>query len=128
MPNIQLKDVCGFKVWASMLVNRDDNYFVNDANVFIDFLGEGDSSYLVINVKTGTSSSIEYVFLAADEKNEEKSIVLIFDFLKTVGYSLHELLLWLANADYRATEIGNRVYVGGVTIGCEHTGIESPSI
>lgn len=111
-----------------MLVNRDDNYFVNDANVFIDFLGEGDSSYLVINVKTGTSSSIEYVFLAADEENEEKSIVLIFDFLKTVNYSLHGLLLWLSNAQYRHTEIGNRVYTGGITISCERTGIEFPSI
>lgn len=127
MSNIQLKDVCGFKVWASMLVS-DDNNFVDDANAFIDFLGEGDSSYLVINVKTGTNSSIEYVFLAADEENEKRSIILIFDFLKIVNYSLHELLLWLANADYRATEIGNRVYVGGITISCEHTGTESPSI
>ena len=93
MPDHQLKDVCGFKVWSLMLINNDDNFAVPDANTFIDFHGEGDGTYLVINVKTSKTSSIEYVFLAADEANEKKAIILIFDFLKTVNYSLHELLL-----------------------------------
>ncbi len=125
MPDLQLKDVCGFKVWALVLVNNDDNFAVPDANTFIDFHGEGDGTYLVINVKTSKTSSIEYVFLAADEANEGKSIILIFDFLKTVNYSLHELLLWLANAEYKPTEIGNRIYIGDITISCDHVGTES---
>jgi hypothetical protein len=72
IPDCQLKDVCGFKVWALMLINNDDNFAVPDANTFIDFHGEGDGTYLVINVKTSKTSSIEYVFLAADEANEKK--------------------------------------------------------
>ena len=102
-----------------MLINRDENYAITDANTLIDFLGEGDSTYLVINLKTSANASIEYVFLAADEANEQKSIILIFEFLKTVNYSLQELLLWLSNAKYQPTEIGNRVYIDGITISCE---------
>jgi hypothetical protein len=116
MPELALKDAEGFKVWATMLVNNDESYMVPDANAQIDFFGQGDGSYLVINIYTSETSAVEYVFLAADEKDEGKAIVLIFDFLKTVNYSFHELLVWLENDNYLPAKIGNRVYAGGITI------------
>jgi hypothetical protein len=62
------------------------------------------ASYLVINVYTSAASAIVYVFLADDEKDEGKAIIPIFKFLKTVNYSLHELLIWLSKWHRRACE------------------------
>lgn len=119
IPSFRLNDIVGFRVWAEMLVNNHEDYTISDVDTAIDFFGEDEAMYLVINVYTSETSAVEYVFLAADEANRGKTVELIFDFLKTVNYSLHELLIWLANADYQETEIGNRVYVGGITISCD---------
>lgn len=116
MPERKLGDVEGFREWASMLVNNHESYRIPDANAQVDFYGQDDSAYLVMNVYTGIASSIVYIFLAKDEKNENRSIILIFDFLKTVNYSLHELLVWLSNATYTETDMGDKVFVGDLAI------------
>jgi hypothetical protein len=117
MPELNLKDAIGFKTWAAMLMNNQHSYEIPDAKAQLDFYGEGDASYLVIDVYTSDTTSIQYVFLAANEGDRNKTIVLIFDLLKTVNYSLYELLVWLRNADYSSDpETGDIVLSCGLAI------------
>ncbi len=123
MPELNLKDVIGFKTWAAILINNQQSYEIPDANVQLDFYGEGDASYLVIDVYTSDTSSVQYVFLAANEGDRNKTIVFIFDLLKTVNYSLYELLVWLRNANYSSDpETGDIVLTCGLSISRDLTG------
>jgi hypothetical protein len=114
---MRLDEAEGFTAWASMLVNNRDCHSFPEIDAQINFLGKrGDSAYLVINVYTSETSGIEYVFLAEKDEDKDRRIVLIFDFLKTVGYSFRRLLDWLEGAAYVDHEMGDRIVTGGLVI------------
>lgn len=116
MPEISLREAIGFRVWAKMMIQNHESFRVAEPDAQIDFFGQDESTYLVLNLYTGENTAIEYVFLPENEDDEGKSAMLIFDFLGTVNYSLDELLNWLAAAEYKDTEMGDKVIVCGLAI------------
>ncbi len=119
MPDRRLVEVEGFRVWASMLVNNDEVYTFDDANAQLQFYRVDDSAYLVVNVFIGENGVLEYVFLPDQDEDKPRTAMLIFDFLKAVNFSLHQLLLWLNNAAYVESEMGAEIVVGGLKISRE---------
>ena len=116
MPEMRLAEFTGFRVWASMLINNEETYAVEDANAQLQFYRADDTAYLVVNVFVGDRGVIEYVFLPDKDIDKPRTAELVFDFLKGVGFNLHDLLLWLANAPYVDGETGDEVVTGGLKI------------
>ena len=76
---------------------------VTDINVAINVFGEGDSSYLVINVYQSDSESIEYTFISASDESKTDQLL---GALKVIEYSLSRLLSLLSDSKYLADESG----------------------
>lgn len=120
MPDLKMNDVYGLHAWASMLANNQDSWEVPEAKAQINFFGNDDSAYLVIDVYTSDTSSTQYTFIAENENDKPKAIIHIFDFLKTVDFSLSALLAWLENASWTDSEMGDRITSLGVGIYRDH--------
>lgn len=102
-----------------MFVNSAEDYTVDDANPQLQFYRADDSAYLVVNVFIGENGVLEFVFLPDKDKDKQRTAILVFDFLKEVNFSLHQLLLWPNNAAYVVSEMGEEIVVGGLKITCE---------
>ena len=109
MPNLTIPEIEGLHVWASLLVNKDQAYFTQPKRYGINFLGEGDGAYLVIDEYTSDDSSFEYVFFSESEEKMERQLILIFDFLRTMDYSLARLLTWMAENKFDGGEMQDRI-------------------
>ena len=120
MPEMLLKDAVGFSAWAKMLVNNKESYFFGDANAQLSFYRDDDSAYLVVNIFVGEKGIWEYVFLPANDEDRGVTVGLVFDFLKTVDFSLDQLLSWLKNSTYIDTEMGERISASGLMISREY--------
>ncbi|MEN9868373.1 MAG: hypothetical protein RL748_3963 [Pseudomonadota bacterium] len=107
MPEITLKDAEGFHAWANMAINNKETWFVSDANALINFFGEGDAIYLVLECKTKPDFTLQYVFLPKNEEDENHVLAFVFDFLRHCNYSFLELQVWLQNAPYETDEMGD---------------------
>lgn len=116
MPDIRIQDAIGLHAWANMLLNNRESWRIEPTNAQVDFYGADDSAYLVINHYTSASTGIEYVVLAANEQDKHVTSRMIFDLLRTVNFSLDELLIWLAKADFQDTEMGEMSYAHGLEI------------
>ena len=116
MPDIQLSDAEGFRAWAYMLVNNQDSYEVPEVNGQINLFNADDTAYLVIYIFTGTTTSTQYTFITENEADKPKSIIMVFDFLKSVDFSLTKLLQWLADAAWVDSEMGDLVLTHGLAI------------
>ncbi len=116
MPDIKLDDAEGFYSWARMLVVNEDSYFFHEVQTSLNFYNHDDSAYLVMDVYTDEVNFTQYVFVAAADSDDDKVTFLIFDFLKTVNFSLKNLLNWLTNAPFQETEAGVRVTTCGLHI------------
>ena len=116
MPDITLKDVESFHAWAHMLIHNEDSYMVPEANAHLDLYGDDDSAHLVLDIYTSETTFTQYVFIVADEADDHKTIVLLFDFLKTLDFSLAKLLDWLAHANFIENDASCRVTTHGLAI------------
>ncbi|MEN9865456.1 MAG: hypothetical protein RL748_1046 [Pseudomonadota bacterium] len=116
MPDIRLQDAIGLHAWANMLVNNRESWRIEQINAQVDFYGEDDAAYLVINHYTSANTGIEYVFLAVDEQDKNTTSIMIFDLLCTVNFSLDELLIWLAKANFQDTDMGEMAFGHGLKI------------
>lgn len=116
MPNIQLSDAEGFRAWASMLINNQSAYEVDEVNADITFFNSDDTAYLVINVYASDVSCTQYSFIVENEMDKPKSVIIVFDFLKTVNFSLEKLLHWLTVVSWTDNERGNFVTAQGLII------------
>jgi hypothetical protein len=116
MPDITLKDVESFHAWAHMLIHNEESYLVPEANVQMDIYGQDDSAYLVLDIYSEDNSITQYVFIVADEVDDHKTIVFLFDFLKALDFSLQKLLDWLKQAKFVETEAGTRAITHGLAI------------
>lgn len=114
MPN--LTEVSSFHAWATMLVNNVDSYSFPQINLQLDFYGHDDSTYLVLNQYPDEDTTIEYDFIAANEDDEPRQLVFIFDLLKSVDYSLEKLMAWLEQTPYADSEMGDRIETHGLYI------------
>ncbi len=106
MPDLSLADVKSIYAWATIWVQRAESAFIVDANLQIDVFGNGDDAYLVIDRYTGENSLVEYQFFTLDPEAKPKSMMLIFDFLKTVDFDLEKLMHFLESATFDETEAG----------------------
>ena len=116
MPEIRQKDTVGLHAWANMLINNRESWRIEDIHAQVDFYREDDSAYLVINHYTSETNGTEYVFLAAKEDDKHITSIMIFDLLRSVNFSLDDLLTWLAKASFRDTDMGDMAYAHGLEI------------
>lgn len=117
MIELNIDDFEGFHMWASKWLNFSESYFIAKPEIQIDFFGgKSDDAYLVIDVFASSNTCTEYIFLVFEEKDEGRSMPLIFNFLFTHDYSLVKLLAWLESAHYTEHELGERILVGDLTI------------
>ncbi len=116
MPDISLNEIESFHAWAKMLVLNEDSYWVPEEKVLMDLYGNDDSAYLVLDIFTSETAFTQYVFIVEDGKNDSKSIVLIFDFLKSLNFSLAKLLTWLRQAEFIETPDSCRALTHGLAI------------
>ncbi len=99
-----------------MLIHNGDSYSFPQLNLQLDFYGHDDSAYLVLNQYPDEETTIEYDFIAANEKDSARQLVLIFDLLRRVDYSLEKLMAWLENTPYTTSEMGDRIETDGLAI------------
>lgn len=116
MPELKLKEAEGFSAWATMLVRNRETWWVPEANARMDFFGDGDARYLVLELALAQTSILEYVFLPQDDAQSGQTVAMIFDLLRSQKYSLQQLLVWLSWAEFVDEEIGWRVYTHGLSI------------
>ena len=124
MPEMRLEQAVGFRVWATMLADNRETYTFDAANAQLSFYGSDDSTYLVVNTFIGEKGIWEYVFLAEQSADRLHTAAMIFDFLKTVDFSLHNLLLWLEHAPFQDREMGEFVFTHGLAIKREYNECE----
>lgn len=109
MPNLAISEIEGLAVWASLLVNKDQAYFTEHKRYGINFFGEGDGAYLVIDEYTSEDSSFEYLFFSEKDEQVDKQLILIFDFLRTMDYSMTKLAAWMATSNFDGGEMQDRI-------------------
>lgn len=116
MKDLTLKDVASFHAWATMLINNEDSYSFPQLNMQLDFYEHDDSAYLVLNQYPDKDTTIEYVFISANEDDSARQLIFLFDFLKSVDYSLEKLMDWLEKTPYINSEMGDRIETHGLYI------------
>lgn len=116
MPEAKLCDVEGLRAWANIVINNQDTWEVPEANTQVDIFNTDDTAYLVVNVYPSRTTVNQYFFIPEREEDNEKALVLLFDFLKTVDFSLKKLLQWLVDIPFQVTEMGNRIFTHGLII------------
>ena len=116
MPDVKLDDMASLHAWARLLIHNCDAYMVPEANLQLNLFGTDDSAYLVINQYPDANTTIQYVFMAAEESKEPIQLIFLFDLLKAFSWSLRQLLNWLASASFAETEMGDRLESHGLAI------------
>lgn len=115
MKNLQIENITTIEDW-NVLFFEDANSYFFDQNVQIDIIGENEASYMVINIYANESSTTEYLFFPREESDVGNARIYIFDFLKTLNFSLKKLLQWLIDANFQETEFGMAVDIGEIII------------
>lgn len=95
---------------------NEDSYFFPETQTLLNFYNHDDSAYLVLDVYTDEVHFTQYVFVAAVDSDDRNVACLIFDFLRTVNFSLKNLLHWLTSAPFQETDAGVRVATNGLYI------------
>ena len=108
MPTIAMREIASFHAWVRLLINNQESYFIRSPKIQLDLYGHDDSAYLVLDVYTTEINFTQYVFIVAEPVNDHKTIVLLFDFLRTLDFSLKKLMIWLAQAIFSETQMGWR--------------------
>ncbi len=114
MPVIKLHDADGFRAWANIIINNHETWEVPEKNAQLDIFNDDDTAYLVVNIYPTPTTVNQYSFIP--EQDDEKALVLLFDFLKTVDFSLEKLFYWLEHTPFEKTEMGNRIFTHGLII------------
>lgn len=116
MPDIALSETEGFHAWAKMLVENQDSYFIPEVKVLINFYNHDDSAYLVLDVYLDDVDFTQYVFIAANDEDNSKVTLMIFDLIRLMDFSLAKLLAWLATAEFLESPNGIKLEINGLHI------------
>jgi hypothetical protein len=127
MPEIKLSEVEGLRAWANIIINNQATWEVPEASTQVDIFNSDDTAYLVIDVYPSRTTVNQYTFTPEREEDHAKALVLLFDFLKTVDFSLTKLLQWLTDAPFQATEMGTRLFTHGLIISHEFLTNSNPT-
>lgn len=107
MPEITLKDAEGFYAWANMAINNEETWFISDAEALVNFFGQGDAIYMVIECNVKVDFAWQYVFLPKNEEDAHQILASVFDFLRHCNYSFLEVHAWLQNGVYETDDMGD---------------------
>ncbi|MEN9867718.1 MAG: hypothetical protein RL748_3308 [Pseudomonadota bacterium] len=116
MPKVKLSDNEGLRAWANIVINNQETYEVPEVTTLVDIYNADDTAYLVIDVYVSRTTVNQYTFLSEKDNDKPGRLVLLFDFLKSVDFSLAKLLKWLDDAPFSASEMGDRVLAHGLAI------------
>ncbi|KEQ19743.1 hypothetical protein [Endozoicomonas numazuensis] len=112
MKAINYEDMSSLYQWMDFIVNEKD-VSVESIDCHLKVFGEGDDTYLVVNIYDNDKSSTEYYFKPVDGKNGLMSLVsLMSDF----DFSLKKLLEKLPFQNYVEVDAGCCVSVNGIKI------------
>jgi hypothetical protein len=118
MEQILSTDAEGFYAWSRILVEGHAPAGNAEEEVRFDFFGQDDAPFLVLEICKSQKLIAEYVFFAANEDDKNKTLLFIFDFLRTLDFSLKKLLQWLEQADFVEAPEGYRIQTHGLDISC----------
>ncbi len=116
MADIKLADIVGLRAWTYLVANNQDSWNIPEIRTQINFFGHDDSTYLVIDTLISDQTSTQFTFIAEDEPNKPRTLILLFDFLKSIDFNLTTLLAWLENANWLDREMGDCVLTHGLAI------------
>lgn len=116
MPEVKLSDIEGLRAWANIVINNQDTWEVPEVATQVDIFNADETAYLVINVYLSRSTVNQYTFLSEKLEDKPGRLVLLFDFLKSVDFSLARLLQWLSDAPFAESETGDCVFSHGLAI------------
>ncbi len=98
----KIQESKSFYAWAEFLTIEGSVNF-ESSNVSIHFLGEGDKSYLVVDIMLSNSPNKvdEYVFHPVSEENKLFSL---FKFLETMDFDILKIVNYLKSAEFESDE------------------------
>ena len=112
MANIVSTDINNLYQWMDLIVNKKE-ITLDDTDASINFYGDDDSTYLVINVYQNDSNSTEYFFKPLTDTNGLSALVSLLD---SIDYSLSSLINKIETAEYISESIGNVLTLGEINV------------
>lgn len=116
MADIKISDAEGFYAWARFMVENQDSFFISEEKILLNFYNGDDSAYLVLDVYSDETTITQYLFIARYENERNRTALLIFDFLKTLDFSLSKLLAWLDVNEFSDNGEGFKIYIDNLEI------------
>ncbi len=110
--DIAIDDVASLNSWIQIILKKDGVHFAEPV-LDLNFYGDNDDKYLVINHYTSNTSANVYLFKTDDRRNPLASLI---QWLECVNYSLRALMELLENSHYYETNMGLETRCLGVTI------------
>lgn len=98
--------------WIDFIVNKKD-VDIDSIDCNLKIFGEGDDTYLVINVYGNETNSTEYYFKPDDTEN---GLMALISCMRHFNFSLKELLEKLPTQKYIEEDIGCYASVNGIKI------------
>ena len=112
MIDIDSNDLNNAWIWMKCLVEKTP-VNVADLDIALNFFGDRQETYLVINKYKSDTESIQYV-LDTDDKSKRLSELL--ELIKSSDYRLTGLIEKLDKANYSDTEIGDVAILGKIKV------------
>lgn len=118
--SLRIEDISSLSCWASLLF-AGDSIFVKDSNVSLDFYGEGDDRYLVIEVAIQGGpfeESAEHIVdqFVLDPDSGSRPLAAIFRMLDKVDFSLKQLVTSLEELSYSDQGTHDEARLHGIPI------------
>ncbi|MCX2778561.1 hypothetical protein [Microbulbifer thermotolerans] len=112
MKSINYENLNSLFQWMDFIVNKKDVY-LEDIDCNLKIFGEGDNSYLVINLYESENRSIEYYF---KPDNPDDGLIALISLLNNFKFSLKELLEKLPSQNYVEDDIGCYSSFNGIKV------------
>jgi len=112
MKAISYEDLNSLYQWMSFIVNEKD-VDMSSIDCNLKIFGEGDNTYLVINMYGKDTNSTEYYFKPDDKEN---GLMALISCMSNFNFSLKELLENLPNQNYVERDVGCYASVNGIKI------------
>ena len=98
--------------WLSLIFNKEPVEII-DRDLSLDFFGDKNEIFLVINHYLNDSEADQYVFDTEIKTHRLKKLI---GFLSSCEYSLDELMNKLDKADFVVTDVGKKFSADGLDI------------
>lgn len=117
MPEVGISQIEGLRAWMQIAIENGDSWYAKEGSGFLlDIYGEDEHAYLVLDVYEGENDLTQFAFLAAEEAEDKRALIMLFDLLRTVDYSLAKLLAWLQTAKFFEKDEGMCLEAHGLRI------------